>query len=59
VHAAAGIDRLDWHLGEELRHLARIADGTDFREGLDAFFARRVPEFTGGSVGPEGGGSLR
>jgi 2-(1,2-epoxy-1,2-dihydrophenyl)acetyl-CoA isomerase len=59
VHAAAGIDRLDWHLGEELRHLARIADGADFREGLDAFFARRVPEFTGGSVGPEAGGSLR
>ena len=59
VHGAAGIDRLDWHLGEELRHLARIADGADFREGLDAFFARRVPEFTGGSVGPEGGESLR
>jgi hypothetical protein len=25
------------------RHLARIADGRDFAEGLEAFFAKRAP----------------
>jgi 2-(1,2-epoxy-1,2-dihydrophenyl)acetyl-CoA isomerase len=49
VHQAAGVDRLDWHLDQELDHLARIADGEDFREGLDAFFARRAPKFSGRS----------
>jgi 2-(1,2-epoxy-1,2-dihydrophenyl)acetyl-CoA isomerase len=48
VHRAAGIDRLDWHLDEELSHLARIADGADFAEGIEAFFARRPPVFHGG-----------
>jgi 2-(1,2-epoxy-1,2-dihydrophenyl)acetyl-CoA isomerase len=42
---AAGMDRLDAHLDQELAELARIADGADFAEGLDAFFARRPPRF--------------
>ena len=49
VHQAAGVDRLDWHLDQELENLARIADGEDFAEGLDAFFARRAPKFRGGT----------
>lgn len=48
VHRAAGIDRLDWHLDEELSHLVRIADGADFAEGIEAFFAKRPPVFGGG-----------
>ncbi len=59
VHRAAGIDRLDWHLDEELRELARIADGADFAEGIEAFFARRAPAFGGGAASgaPAGGGA--
>jgi 2-(1,2-epoxy-1,2-dihydrophenyl)acetyl-CoA isomerase len=49
VHQAAGVDRLDYHLDSELENLARIADGEDFREGMDAFFARRAPQFRGRS----------
>lgn len=49
VHQAAGADRLDWHLDQELDNLARIADGDDFREGIDAFFAKRAPKFSGGA----------
>jgi hypothetical protein len=47
VNQAAGVDRLDYHLDQELEHLARIADGPDFAEGLEAFFARRPPRFRG------------
>lgn len=45
IGRAAGMDRLDGHLDEELRELARIADGPNFAEGLAAFLARRAPEF--------------
>jgi 2-(1,2-epoxy-1,2-dihydrophenyl)acetyl-CoA isomerase len=47
IHLAAGADRLDWHLDEELHNLARIADGPDFDEGIRAFFDKRAPQFTG------------
>lgn len=47
MNAAAGVDRLDVHLDRELEELARIADGADFAEGLDAFFAKRPPAFPG------------
>lgn len=47
INQAAGVDQLDYHLDEELRHLARIADGAEFAEGLTAFFGKRPPEFTG------------
>jgi 2-(1,2-epoxy-1,2-dihydrophenyl)acetyl-CoA isomerase len=45
IGRAAGMDRLDGHLDEELRELARIADGPNFAEGIAAFLARRAPGF--------------
>jgi 2-(1,2-epoxy-1,2-dihydrophenyl)acetyl-CoA isomerase len=45
LNQAAGVDRLDDHLDRELDSLARIADGPDFAEGLEAFFSRRAPRF--------------
>lgn len=45
INHAAGVDQLDGHLDEELQQLARIADGSDFAEGLDAFFDKREPRF--------------
>ena len=47
VHQAAGVDRLDFHLDRELEELARIADGSDFAEGLSGFFERRPARFGG------------
>jgi hypothetical protein len=41
------MDRLDAHLDRELDSLSRIADGPEFAEGLDAFFAKRASQFTG------------
>ena len=49
LNQAAGVDRLDWHLDQELEALARIADGRDFAEGLDAFLGKRAPRFAGRS----------
>ena len=45
MNDAAGMDRLDYHLDRELDQLARIADGANFSEGIDAFFEKRVPQF--------------
>ena len=45
MNEAAGVDRLDYHLDRELEHLARIADGAAFAEGLNAFFEKRQPDF--------------
>jgi 2-(1,2-epoxy-1,2-dihydrophenyl)acetyl-CoA isomerase len=45
INQAASVDRLDYHLDEELQALARIADEPNFAEGLDAFFERRPPSF--------------
>jgi 2-(1,2-epoxy-1,2-dihydrophenyl)acetyl-CoA isomerase len=45
VNQAAGMDRLDVHLDRELESLTRIADGAEFGEGLDSFFAKRAPRF--------------
>jgi 2-(1,2-epoxy-1,2-dihydrophenyl)acetyl-CoA isomerase len=47
-NAAVGMDGLDAHLDREIEALARAADGPDVAEGLDAFFARRPPRFSGG-----------
>ncbi|HUL48873.1 MAG TPA: enoyl-CoA hydratase-related protein [Gemmatimonadales bacterium] len=47
LNQAAGVDQLDFHLDEELQHLARIADTPDFAEGLRAFFARETAKFSG------------
>ena len=45
INSAAGMDRLDVHLDRELEQLARIADGDNFAEGIEAFFEKRAPEF--------------
>ena len=45
LNQAAGVDRLDYHLDQELQHLVRTADGAEFAEGLAAFFERRPPVF--------------
>jgi 2-(1,2-epoxy-1,2-dihydrophenyl)acetyl-CoA isomerase len=45
LNQSAGMDRLDQHLDAELTELARIADGSNFAEGIAAFFARRSPRF--------------
>jgi enoyl-CoA hydratase/carnithine racemase len=47
LNQAAGMDRLDWHLDQELENLARSADGEDFKEGIEAFFGKRAPRFLG------------
>lgn len=47
VNQAAGVDRLDWHLDQELESLQRSADSADFAEGIEAFFAKRPPRFQG------------
>lgn len=47
LNQASGMDRLDFHLDRELDNLSRIADGTEFAEGLDSFFAKRPPTFRG------------
>jgi len=45
LNDAAGMDRLDVHLDQELGELARVADGRQFREGMTAFFEKRAPDF--------------
>jgi len=47
LNEAAGMDRLDVHLDKELQFLAEIAEGSDFWEGLRAFFEKRNPRFRG------------
>jgi len=47
LNQAAGVDQLDYHLDEELQHLARIAETPDFAEGLRAFFAKEAASFDG------------
>jgi 2-(1,2-epoxy-1,2-dihydrophenyl)acetyl-CoA isomerase len=51
INQAAGIDRIDFHLDQELDALARIANLPDFAEGLAAFFEKRPPVF--GSPPPD------
>jgi len=45
LNRAAGLDRLDLHLDQELDQLARVADGAEFGEGIEAFLARRAANF--------------
>jgi 2-(1,2-epoxy-1,2-dihydrophenyl)acetyl-CoA isomerase len=47
MNESAGVDRLDHHLDRELTELARVADGHDFAEGIEAFFAKRPAQFNG------------
>jgi 2-(1,2-epoxy-1,2-dihydrophenyl)acetyl-CoA isomerase len=41
LNRAAGMDRLDHHLDQELAALVRSADSPEFAAGLDAFFTRK------------------
>jgi 2-(1,2-epoxy-1,2-dihydrophenyl)acetyl-CoA isomerase len=45
LNQAAGVDRLDFHLDQELQHLARSADSPEFQEGIKAFFEKRAAVF--------------
>jgi 2-(1,2-epoxy-1,2-dihydrophenyl)acetyl-CoA isomerase len=45
LHQAAGVDRLDAHLDQELELLARAADDHEVAVGLDAFLGKRPPQF--------------
>ncbi|HXX30218.1 MAG TPA: enoyl-CoA hydratase-related protein [Myxococcaceae bacterium] len=45
LNEAAGVERLGYHLDRELENLVRSADGPEFAEGIDAFFAKRPPRF--------------
>jgi 2-(1,2-epoxy-1,2-dihydrophenyl)acetyl-CoA isomerase len=45
LNQAAGIDRIDYHLDQELEQLARSADSAEFQEGISAFFEKRRPSF--------------
>jgi 2-(1,2-epoxy-1,2-dihydrophenyl)acetyl-CoA isomerase len=50
LNQAAGMDRLDAHLDQELDELARVADGPEFGEGLKAFFEKRRAHFRNGTT---------
>ncbi len=45
MNQAVGGERLDSHLDQELEHLARSADGSDVREGVESFVEKRPPQF--------------
>ncbi len=47
INEASGIDRLDTHMDKELKNLVEIAQGEDFSEGLEAFFAKQAAQFKG------------
>ena len=55
INQAAGVDRLDHHLDQELAQLAAIADGASFAEGITAFFEKRLPRFPLPATRGEGG----
>lgn len=45
LNQAAGMDGLDDHLDRELAELTRAADGEEFAQGLQAFFAKTPARF--------------
>jgi 2-(1,2-epoxy-1,2-dihydrophenyl)acetyl-CoA isomerase len=45
IHMAANVERLDFHLDEELTELTRAAAGGDVAEGISAFLEKRAPAF--------------
>jgi len=47
INDASGIDRLDTHMDKELKNLVEIAQGENFSEGLQAFFAKQAAHFKG------------
>ena len=44
LNRAAGMDRLDFHLDQELQQLVRSADSPRFAAGLEEFFARKTAD---------------
>ena len=52
LNQAAGVDRLDYHLDQEIQSLARSADSAEFQEGIKAFFEKRSPVFAPGGQAP-------
>ncbi len=57
LNQAAGLDRLDYHLEQEIQQLARAADGPEFAEGLRAFLQKDAPDFqTGPALSSAKGG---
>ena len=46
INQAAGVDRIDFHLDQELQHLIRSANSAEFKEGLRAFFDKRAARFS-------------
>jgi 2-(1,2-epoxy-1,2-dihydrophenyl)acetyl-CoA isomerase len=53
LNQAAGVDRIDHHLEQEIVQLARAADGPEFAEGLRAFLTKERPDFHAGPVPSE------
>jgi 2-(1,2-epoxy-1,2-dihydrophenyl)acetyl-CoA isomerase len=47
LNRAAGLDRLEEHLGQELEELVRVAGSEDFAAGLEGFFEKRPARFGG------------
>jgi 2-(1,2-epoxy-1,2-dihydrophenyl)acetyl-CoA isomerase len=47
INQAAGVDRLDYHLDQELESLARIAESDDFARGIESFLDKRPARFRG------------
>ena len=47
LNQSAGVDRIDMHLDRELAELVRSADSADCAEGIEAFFGKRAPRFSG------------
>ena len=47
LNRAAGLDRLEEHLGQELEELVRIAETDDFASGIEGFFEKRPARFGG------------
>lgn len=45
MNQAVGVDRLDYHLDQELENLTRSADSPEFAAGLDAFLSKREADF--------------
>jgi 2-(1,2-epoxy-1,2-dihydrophenyl)acetyl-CoA isomerase len=50
LNQAAGVDRIDHHLEQEIVQLARAADGPEFAEGLRAFLTKERPDFQAGQA---------
>jgi len=51
LNLAAGMDRLDYHLDQEIEQLTRAANGADVAEGIAAFFGKRPARFHGDGQG--------